>query len=260
MSVRSFVIAVPERRENANYMIEHMELPNASVVEAVLTTALDYPSLEKAGEKHPHFDLPLAKYAVNLSHKKALNACLASGAARCLIFEDDIDADEAGTRWKDVEVPPDADIFFYGRCWDEQQSAEPAGPGVVRTYRPLCRHALNVSRRAAEILAGIQIVDVPCDYTVASLCRGALRCYASSPPVVDQSRFCTFCLNRKKQKRRFRSLIQTGTPNHFDFGLNLPEFSPFLIYRSLWLPVLVVAGVLVALFAIHYRTLDIKQL
>jgi hypothetical protein len=189
----AFIVTLPERRANVARMVRDMDLPNAHVVEAVRSKDLDYRTLEKAGFKHPAFDLPLSKYAVELSHRKALEACVASGASRCLILEDDVDG--AGTAWQEVEVPEDADIFFYGRCWDDPATALPAGPGLVRTFAPKCRHAMNVKASVARaLLAGSShLVDHGGDHTLAKACGGWLRCYASSPPVVYQSRHCSAC-------------------------------------------------------------------
>ena len=112
---KRFIIAVPERMSNVQKAIKDMEISDATVIEAVLAKDLDYETLEKMGVKHPGFDLKLSRYAVQLSHKKALEACLDSGADRCVIFEDDLDVEKSGTAWKEVRVPLDADIFFYGR-------------------------------------------------------------------------------------------------------------------------------------------------
>lgn len=220
----SFIVTVPERKSNAAYMIEKMELPNPTVVDAVLTKNLSYEALEKNGDKHPSFDLNLSKYAVHLSHQKALRKCIESKAERCLILEDDIDADEAGTKWKNVDVPRDADIFFYGRCWDDKSLVVDVDDKTVRTYSPLCRHAMLVTPHAAKILANTTLINKPGDHIVASLCRGVFKCYAASPPVVNQSRQCSFCLSKKNRASQSSSSSYVSLNGASSLFSILPEY------------------------------------
>ena len=226
----SFIVTVPERESNATYMIEKMELPNPTVVDAVLTKSLSYEALERNGDKHPAFDLNLSKYAVHLSHQKALRKCIESKAERCLILEDDIDADEAGTKWKNVDVPRDADIFFYGRCWDDKSLVVDVDDKTVRTYSPLCRHAMLVTPHAAKILANTTLVSEPGDHIVASLCRGVFKCYAASPPVVNQSRQCSFCLS----KNRASQSSSSATRSYFSLNGASSLFSILPEYTGDW--------------------------
>lgn len=222
--ISSFVIAVPQRKINAEKIIREMELPNATIIDAVLAKDLDYKTLENMGVKHPGFDLRLSRYAVQLSHKKALEACLRSGADRCFILEDDVDAGNAGTAWKEVEVSPDADIFFYGRCSDDKNTSFPVQSGIVRTYSPLCRHAYSVTRAAARLLKDMEVIDRSGDTGLAHACSSVFRCYASSPPLVNQSAKCLFCGGKAK----FSSL------NGNNFLIPLQEYNSALaIFRGL---------------------------
>ena len=228
----SFIVTVPERESNATYMIEKMELPNPTVVDAVLTKSLSYEALERNGDKHPAFDLNLSKYAVHLSHQKALRKCIESKAERCLILEDDIDADEAGTKWKNVDVTRAADIFFYGRGWEGESLVVDVDDKTVRTYSPLCRHAMLVTPHAAKILANTTLISEPGDHIVASLCRGVFKCYAASPPVVNQSRQCSFCLSKNRASQSSSSATRSyfslnGASSLFSI---LPEYYSFKLF------------------------------
>jgi len=192
-----YVITMPSR---IHYVIGFYKSFNidCSIFNAILIKDLhDYNNV---------YNLKLGEIACASSHMKVLNDFLETNNKNILIFEDDI------TYYSEIEyknkntlglhinnyiyhafisLPPDWDLLYLGRCWDDCNNHIHINKYIVQTYRTLCNHSILYSRKGAKILLDniSHPLKMPIDHIIANLTMSKkLKCYATKIPIFYQNR------------------------------------------------------------------------
>lgn len=109
------------------------------------------------GQLYKPDKLSPGEYGCYLSHKSLWQKIAKDpDINKAIIFEDDVELNEdledikhADTLIKHYVQRYNCDIFYLGKCLDRCDLHISQGPGVVRTFKPLCAHAYILSKQGA---------------------------------------------------------------------------------------------------------------
>ena len=192
----SYVITLPNRKEYIQQIMPGFHL-EPIIFPAILKKNLARINLIENKFLNPDSKLNMGQIACHYSHIQALKSFLKTPQPWALIFEDDIEAAKQDkgyykTRIENIlrGVPPNFDLIYLGRCYDKCQYDQLIVPGLVRCFRPLCRHSYIVSRKGAESIINNTIpLKIQGDNTIANLIsRRKLIAYAAKPALFYQNR------------------------------------------------------------------------
>lgn len=171
------MLALPARRPYVEKVLAELEVPDPEFVK--LPTG---PTAAVAG-------MSTGDVLCWKSHVKAMKSFLASDGHRMLVFEDDIEATVASVKpWLHLmRFVPDSAVVYLGRCWSQCWLDEPVVPGLVRTRRSSCMHALSLSREAAQAYVKIEPYAPSDDILQDLIASGTIDAYAFKPGLFIQN-------------------------------------------------------------------------
>jgi len=168
------------------------------------------------------------EYGCYLSHKTLWERIAKDpDIDKAIIFEDDVDLatgldgiDHAKSLIKHYITHYTYDIFYLGKCLDRCDLHISQGPGVVRTYKPLCAHAYVLTKQGAiSILNCIDGKDgtpftdfqkgpkYPSDgYLDICIEEQNMLVYAAHPSLFNQN---TVCFNSNMRSKLVSLILNT---------------------------------------------------
>jgi GR25 family glycosyltransferase involved in LPS biosynthesis len=200
------VVALPERVNHVKKAMKAYGIKDYKIVPATTPsgTIEDYfengtlvPGTEGHVVGHPN------RVACHLSHLNALSKFLKTSAKNVLIFEDDLTIPTEGEMkvinkrlnkyLKDGQKVfgfDDANVIYFGKCWEVYCSDCFQSEQMSTGIRPLCRHAYRVDREGAKIiLDNTMPMWNTGDNMIADLIQnGALTSYTLTPNIFNQNR------------------------------------------------------------------------
>jgi len=205
-----YIIAIPKRKSYMERVLRYYDI-RGDFIDTIMKDTLDKNDLVSKNllhydhvnqeknfkKKESHFSgLNTGRIACHLSHMKALKTFLKSDHQNCLIFEDDIKmSDKKNVITKFVEtiksLPEGWEYANLGRCWDECYREKKVNDYLVRSTRPLCRHAYVVSRNGAKKILNycLPMKGYPGDHQYAEMVRKKiLNAFSSKKQVFFQNR------------------------------------------------------------------------
>ena len=189
-----YVLALPERRSYIEGVMAALGVPDPMYVHSSFRA--DYPvSSASHAPYHDPFVMGMGDYRTWAGHVTAMNDFLASNGSRMLIFEDDIEAADAFTpdRLSLMQHVPTSGIVYLGRCWSHCWLDTPVVPGIVRTRKSSCMHAVSLSRSAARKFVTMPPYAAADDILQDIVALDLIPAYAFQPGLFfqNQTRFHT---------------------------------------------------------------------
>ncbi len=196
---------------------------------SVLMSKLDY-QFERFeavnGQLYKPQYLSPGEYGCYLSHKSLWEKIAKDpDLNKAIIFEDDVDLSEGleGIEHADVLIKHyithySYDIFYLGKCLDRCDMHISQGPGVVRTFKPLCAHAYVLTKQGAiALLNCVEEEDgtsgsnlgpkYPADnYIDVCIEEKNLLVYAAHPSIFNQN---TVCFDSNMRSRLGMMILNT---------------------------------------------------
>tara|TARA_B100001093_G_C26790787_1_gene998877 strand:- start:514 stop:1314 length:801 start_codon:yes stop_codon:yes gene_type:complete len=205
-----YIIAVPNRKSYMKRVLNYYDI-KGEFIDTIMKDTLDKKNL--VNQKLLHYDhenqekifkrkeigfsgLNTGRIACHLSHMKALKIFLKSDHENCLIFEDDIKMNnKKKVISKFVEtirsLPKGWEYANLGRCWDKCSKDKYVNNYLVRSIRPLCRHAYVVSRSGARKILNycLPMKGYPGDHHYAEMVhKKLLNAFSSKEQIFFQNR------------------------------------------------------------------------
>jgi GR25 family glycosyltransferase involved in LPS biosynthesis len=157
-----YVLYVPKREKYIKDVMKKIKL-EPKFIQGPDKNKLDLQKMIENNElvKKDGIDKNRGRIACHLGHLKILNTFLQSNKKYALIFEDDIFIPqeknkqiEIGTKIKNLinNIPIDADIVYFGYCFENCSSKYKYNEYFNKSVRPVCRHCYLVSRKGANII------------------------------------------------------------------------------------------------------------
>ena len=157
-----YVLYVPKREKYIKDVMKKIKL-EPKFIQGPDKNKLDLQKMIENNKlvKKDGIDKNRGRIACHLGHLKILNTFLQSNKKYALIFEDDIFIPqeknkqiEIGTKIKNLinNIPIDADIVYFGYCFENCSSKYKYNEYFNKSVRPVCRHCYLVSRKGANII------------------------------------------------------------------------------------------------------------
>lgn len=157
-----YVLYVPKREKYIKDVMKKIKL-EPKLIQGPDKNKLNLEKMIENNElvKKDGIDENRGRIACHLGHLKILNTFLQSNKKYALIFEDDIFIPqeknkkiEIGTKIKNLinNIPFDADIVYFGYCFENCSSKYKYNKYFNKSVRPVCRHCYLVSRKGANII------------------------------------------------------------------------------------------------------------
>ena len=205
-----YIIAIPKRKSYMERVLRYYGV-KGEFIETIMKDTLDKKQLVNQNllhydhenqekifkKKEAHFSgLNTGRIACHLSHMKALKTFLKSDHQNCLIFEDDIKmSNKKKVITKFIEtinsLPKGWEYANMGRCWDTCSKDKKVNDYVVRSVRPLCRHAYVVNRTGANKILNycLPMRGYPGDHHYAEMVhKKLLNAFSSKEQIFYQNR------------------------------------------------------------------------
>jgi GR25 family glycosyltransferase involved in LPS biosynthesis len=190
------IITIPDRISHVDEFCRSFNI-RKTIFNAILKKNITY--------NNP-YNLKLGEIACALSQESVLKQFIKDNTRHLLLMEDDnIPFShkfylELGIQLEYIKqymtnavksLPPDWDVIYFGRCWDDCDKHIPINDYLVKTRRTLCHHAIGFSRKGALIILNAikHPLNVPIDHIVANLTMyGKINVYATILPLFYQNR------------------------------------------------------------------------
>ena len=205
-----YVIAIPKRKSYMERVLNYYDI-KGEFIDTIMKDTLDKKELvnqdllhydhenqeKNFKKKEVHFTgLNTGRIACHLSHMKALKTFLKSDHQTCLIFEDDIKmSNKKKVITKFIEtiksLPKGWEYANLGRCWDRCSKDQKINKYLVRSVRPLCRHAYVLNRSGANKILNycLPMKGYPGDHHYAEMVhKKLLNAFSSKEQVFFQNR------------------------------------------------------------------------
>ena len=153
-----YVLYIPKREKYIKDIMKKMKL-NPEYVQGPDKNKLNLEKMIENNEITQNFgiDKNKGRIACHLGHLKILEKFLKTDKKYALIFEDDIKIDN----YNDINnkiinlinnIPPNADIVYFGYCWEKCDKTTKYNDYFNYSHLPLCRHCYLVSRNGAQTI------------------------------------------------------------------------------------------------------------